>query len=74
MSVNPEIKKIFPEKTDDDIIYQTYNPCEHCDRYIDIDCDNDCVLGRLLLDRLWKIVKDNEEKKGNKKDDSNLNK
>lgn len=47
-SVAEEFHWLFPRKTDFEIIYDTYNPCECCDVN---ECDN-CVLGRL-----WKEMK-----------------
>ena len=45
--VDPNIKKLFPEKTDDEILYKVYNPCQLCEfYYCDDDC-HECVLGRL---------------------------
>jgi len=58
MGVNPDFKKLFPNKTDNEIIFSTYNPCEHCDFYPDNekDCSENCVIGKL-----WEIVKDKLE-------------
>ena len=55
LKVNPDIKKLFPDKTDFQIAYGTYNPCEHCEIYgDDFHCDDYCVLGRF-----WKREKEN---------------
>lgn len=53
MNASPELKAIFPEKTDFDIIHKVKNPCEMC-YFSDGEewCENYCVIGRL-----WKIAK-----------------
>ena len=48
MAVNPLLKSLFPEKTDDEIIYGVHNPCQFCEY---CSCEEDCrecVLGRLV--------------------------
>ena len=42
--IAPIFKKLFPEKTDSEILYDVYNPCEHCDFY---ECQN-CAFNKAL--------------------------
>ena len=61
MKLNPEIKALFPEKTDHQILDMVINFCDDCD-YRAVSgscaCENYCALGRL-----WKLY---EEKKNEK--------
>ena len=48
MSVNPDIQRLFPEKTEREILNNVHNPCEDCDFYEgECHCKNFCTVGRL---------------------------
>lgn len=63
MKVNPKIKALFPEKSDQSILDWVHNPCEDCDTGAfneNETCENNCILGRL-----WKLYEEKKEKETN---------
>ena len=54
--IDPEIKAIFPEKSEADIERAVHNPCEDCAYWYE-DCKNWCILGRL-----WQLWRENNKK------------
>lgn len=49
MEVDKDIKRLFPNKTDDEVITQVWNPCEDCQFCcgVESECVESCVLGKL---------------------------